>query len=75
MLHIWEHQIQLAEQNRVKDIKVMDIYSAQIPSTSGPVMGSALDSKPSLQDINQDINGWNLHWLSKKLSVYILGYN
>ena len=56
-LHVWEHQIQLAEQNRVKDIKAMDIYSAQIPSTagpaitvSGPASGLALDSEPSLQD-------------------------
>ena len=35
-LHIWEQEIQLAEKNRLENIKAMDIYSARIPSTTGP---------------------------------------
>jgi hypothetical protein len=35
-LHLWEQEILLAEENRVKNIKAMDIYSARIPSASGP---------------------------------------
>jgi hypothetical protein len=54
-LHVWEQEIQLAEKNRLKDIKAMDIYSAQLPSASGQTgpatgptteMGSESDLTP-----------------------------
>jgi hypothetical protein len=57
-LHVWEQEIQLAENNRLKDIKAMDIYSAQLPSTSGSTgpstdpateMGSDSDLTPQDQ--------------------------
>jgi len=32
ILHIWEEQILRAEKDRVKDISVMDVYQAQVPS-------------------------------------------
>ena len=53
-LLVWEQEIQLAEKNRQQNIKAMDIYSAQIPSMSGPsaltmAPGPDLESTPGEQ--------------------------
>ena len=37
ILRIWEEEIQLAEKNKLKNINAMDVYLAQIPSTSVPM--------------------------------------
>lgn len=47
-LNGWEHEIHNAERNRLENIKAMDIYSAQIPSTSnptGPMSGPGSESE------------------------------
>ena len=48
MIHIWQQEIQLAERNRLKDIKAMDVYSARIPSTSGPSSNAPAGPMPGL---------------------------
>lgn len=65
-LNIWEQQIQLAEHTRVKNINVMDIYSAQIPlsgtkktgaetgTASVPGTGTGTDSSSESESTPQD---------------------
>jgi hypothetical protein len=42
-LHIWEEEIQLAEKNRLKNIKEMDLYSARIPSKKSGPLGNTVE--------------------------------
>lgn len=75
-LHIWEDEIQLAEKNRLKDIKKMDLYSARIPSKKSGAMGNTVEPEPESGSgsgmgaepgpesdstpLHLKMNGWNL---------------
>ena len=59
-LNLWEQEIQLAEKGRLDNITAMDIYSARIPTTSGPPItatgpASAISSDPESEPTPQDL--------------------